>query len=162
MKRERGLFAKLGVLFAPPGGWGHDPTKDGFDPQAFKRYETAPAGATLAYVVLQYVLINIQLVLLLIALPRMSGVEATLDGLFMVATMTAQGGLLEGRAWGKRLEQARLLVGAGCAAFAPSLFGLESGSMVRAGLVALCLGCLAWLTTRSSVSARSDARTASA
>ena len=76
--------------------------------------------------------------------------------------MTAQGGLLEGRVWGKRLEQARLLVGAGGAAFAPSLFGLEPGSMVRAGLVALCLICLAWLSTRSSVPARSDARTANA
>jgi len=101
-------------------------------------------------------------VLLLITLPRMSGLEATCDGLFMVATMTAQGGLLEGRIWGKRLEQARLLVGAGCAAFAPSLFGFDPPAMARAGLVALCLVCLAWLTTRSTVPARSEARTANA
>ena len=162
VKRERGLFAKLGVLLAPPGGWGHDPTKDGFDPQAFKRYATAPTPATLAYVVFQYALINIELVLLLIALPRMSSVEATCDGLFMVATMTAQGGLLEGRIWGKRLEQARLFIGAGCAAFAPSLFGFDAPPMARAGFVALALVCLTWLTTRLPAASSSRARTANA
>ncbi len=162
VKRERGLFAKLGVLLAPPGGWGHDPTKDGFDPQAFKRYATAPTPATLAYVVFQYALINIELVLLLIALPRMSSVEATCDGLFMVATMTAQGGLLEGRIWGKRLEQARLFIGAGCAAFAPSLFGFDAPPMARAGFVALALVCLTWLTTRIPAASSSRARTANA
>ena len=162
VKRERGLFAKLGVLLAPPGGWGHDPTKDGFDPQAFKRYATAPTPATLAYVVFQYALINIELVLLLIALPRMSSVEATCDGLFMVATMTAQGGLLEGRIWGKRLEQARLFIGAGCAAFAPSLFGFDAPPMARAGFVALAFVCLTWLTTRLPAASSSRARTANA
>ena len=162
VKRERGLFAKIGVLLAPPGGRGHDPTKDGFDPQAFKRYATAPTPATLAYVVFQYALINIELVLLLIALPRMSGVEATCDGLFMVATMTAQGGLLEGRIWGKRLEQARLFIGAGCAAFAPSLFGFDAPPMARAGFVALAFVCLTWLTTRLPAASSSRARTANA
>ena len=92
----------------------------------------------------------------------MSSVEATCDGLFMVATMTAQGGLLEGRIWGKRLEQARLFIGAGCAAFAPSLFGFDAPPMARAGFVALALVCLTWLTTRLPAASSSRARTANA
>ena len=76
--------------------------------------------------------------------------------------LAAACGLLEGRIWGKRLEQARLFVGAGCAGFAPTLFGLEPTPLSRAGLVALCLICLAWLSTRPTVSARSEARTANA
>lgn len=150
MRKTKGVFAKLGVLIAPPGGWGHDPTTDGFDPHAFKRYSTGPAGATLAYVLAQYALINIQLVLLLIALPSMTGVEATLDGLFMILTMTAQGGLLEGRVWGKRLEQARLVIGIGCATLAPTLFGVSPTDTERLGLAAICGVCLFWVTLRSS------------
>jgi alkylglycerol monooxygenase len=145
MKGARGPLAKLGVLFAPPGGREHDPAKDGFDPKTVRRYSTAPAGTVMAYVLFQYVLINIELVLLLITLPHLTAFEATLDGLFMVATMTAQGGLLEGRIWGERLEQARLFVGAGCAAFAPTLFGVAPTEVARAGLIAVCLVCLACL-----------------
>lgn len=162
MTRERGLFAKLGVLLAPPGGWGHDPAKDGFDPRTFTRYATATSGSTLVYVLVQYALINIALVLLLIALPRMNVLEATCDGLFMVATMIAQGGLLEGRSWSRRVEQMRLFVGAGCAAFAPALFGFDPPAMARAGLVALCLVCLTWLATRRAGLSTPDARIANA
>lgn len=140
----RGLRAKLGVWFGPPGGWTGEPLAH-FEPAGFQRYDTQLPPALAGYAMLQFALL-VPCVSHLIAIgPQLDAAALTLYALLICASTLILGALLEGRRAARRWEQLRAL-GCGLAfALLPQWFGFDAPLLLRGAVLALLLGGAAWL-----------------
>ena len=143
-----GWRRKLDVLLAPPGGWSDAPVAP-FDAQAFKRQASHCSKSTGWYTVAQLVGGMAMLAHFLIVFRQLPISMALGYAALIVWTTLATGALLDGRAWGARLEAARLIASAVLFAALPLWFGSEPATAIKGLVVATALGSLLWLLRRS-------------
>jgi len=96
--------AKIGVWFAPPGGWRDGPVPH-FDTSLFSRFAPAVPMSFQFYVLFQFVLASIATSAFM---RGDSGLPREELALIVVASLFCQGGLLQGAPWARWVEGARL------------------------------------------------------
>lgn len=102
-----GLWPKLRVWLAPPGGGGKSPAP--FDPAAFTRYASPASPGLKAYVVVQYLIATLALVVLMIKADALGPAVWFWGGLIALSLWT-QGLLLEGAPGARQNEVLRWAV----------------------------------------------------
>lgn len=151
MKDTPGLLAKIGVIFAPPGGWGQPLPH--FDPAGFERF-SPPAPASLRrYAGFQYAL-SVPLVAHFLAVfTQLSTVSAAGYALVIFIGTMSLGALLQhpgpARLLWLRLEQLRVTALGLAWSLLPEWFGLATPPAVRLALLAIMLGSAIWLHFRA-------------
>ena len=141
--RAKGIRNKLAVWLGPPGGGGKAPAQ--WDRSAFTRYRAKSSNGVRAYVVGQYVIGNLALVAFMIQAANLTGVEALAWGVLIALSLLTQGALLEGAAWARPAETARLILVGVALAVAPRVMGSAVAAPWRvtlilvAGLSLICL-----------------------
>ena len=119
--QAHGIKSKLAVWLGPPGGGGKAPAP--WDRNAFTRFGAKSSKGVRFYVVAQYAIGNLALVAFLIQAGVMSGVEALAWGALIAVGLLTQGVLLEGAAWARPAETARLVLFGVALAVAPRVMG---------------------------------------
>jgi alkylglycerol monooxygenase len=140
--RAPGLWPKLRVWLAPPGGGSKSPAP--FDPAAFKRYGPPVTAGLRAYVVTQYILGNLLLVVFLIKADTLGALAWPWGGLIAWGLFT-QGRLLEGARGARAVEIARWAVWVAVLALAPQVLGVQIAEQVRITLSLAALTGAGWL-----------------
>lgn len=153
--RAQGLRSKLGVWLAPPGGWPTGPLAH-FEPAGFTRFNPAPTRRMCWYVVSQYVVTNVLIVLFLAGFDRLTSPQVFAYSVLIGLTVVAMGGLLEGYAWAKRLERSRLLIAMVACAVFPVWAAFDVPIAARIGFGVLFATALIWMT-RQGVASRAGA-----
>ena len=141
--QAQGVRGKLAVWLGPPGGGGKAPAS--WDPSAFTRYEAKNSKSVSRYVVAQYAMGNLALVAFLIQAGVTSRVEALAWGALVAVGLLTQGVLLEGAAWAKPAETARLILVGVAAGSAPRVMGSALTATWRGALILVAGLSLAWL-----------------
>ncbi len=134
---------KLGVWFAPPGGW-HQPLPH-FDPSAFRHFSAGTPASLRRYVALQYAA-SVPFVMDLIGrFDVLSPGARLVYALGILATTLALGALLEGRHLARRLEVLRALALGLAVPLLPTWFGLWLPLAAQWTFAVVMLGGAAWL-----------------
>ena len=152
--RAHGLRAKLSVWLAPPGGWPTGPLAH-FEPAGFIRFNRAPTGRMCWYVVSQYIVTNVLIVLFLAGFDRLTPPQVVAYSVLIGLTVVTMGGLLEGYAWAKRLEQSRLLIAIVACAMFPFWAAFDVPVAARVGFAVLFVTALIWMTRQGVASGAS-------
>lgn len=147
MKDTPGVLAKIGVVFAPPGGWGQPLPH--FDPAGFHRYAPPTPANLRRYAGIQYALTVPAISHFLASFNQMGTALAAAYALVIFISAMSLGALLQHpgparRLW-LRLEQCRVTALGLCFALLPDWFGYTASQPLRLALLAGLLGCAAWL-----------------
>ena len=129
--------AKVGVWFAPPGGWRDGPVPH-FDTLSFSRFAPAIPTSIQFYVLFQFILASIATSAFM---RGDSGLPRAELALIVVGSLFCQGGLLQGAAWARPVEVARLA--------AMVALGLSMGPFALPAIAAAVVS-LGWLMIGSS------------
>ena len=147
IKSTPGVLAKIGVFFAPPGGWGQPLPH--FEPSQFHRFDPQAPTSLRRYAGLQYALMVPFVSHFLAIFNGLSTGQATLYALGIFATCMVLGMLLEYRATQRalslRLEQLRITSLGVAFAAAPDWFGFVSPDGLRLLMLVIALASAAWL-----------------
>jgi alkylglycerol monooxygenase len=143
-RRTRKLGDALRVFTKAPGWQPED--LGGFVPApavdvaTYRKYDNRTPRGVLAYVFVQFVVVNLGAVVFFFQSGRWSAVPRTTAALALVVTLASVGGLLDRRGWATWLEGARLLL-----AMVAVPFLWSSAAPVAAGVAAASAVSLVWL-----------------
>jgi sterol desaturase/sphingolipid hydroxylase (fatty acid hydroxylase superfamily) len=144
MMAAKGWRAKLAVWFAPPTGWrGTD--IPAFDANAFTRYDRHATGTVRWYAVAQYAVTTVLVTHFMAMAPQMSWGERGAYAAVILATALSIGALLEGRAYARAAEMARVIILGGLFAGSPDWFGFTAPLAVKASVLIAGLASATWL-----------------
>jgi sterol desaturase/sphingolipid hydroxylase (fatty acid hydroxylase superfamily) len=141
--RRARRWADRARVFLKPPGWmpeemgGFAPAPE-VDPRTYRKYDAPAPGGLKAYVLVQFVLVNLATTAFLFQHQSAPGPIRLAAALAIVASVASLGGLLDLKPWALRMELARSL-----------LLGLAAALLLRvwpaSGVIVATAGALAWL-----------------